>query len=32
MELLFGELMGHHNQTIVSYNLTKNQKDKNSKN
>lgn len=30
MELLFDELMGHHNQTIVSHNLTENQKDKNS--
>lgn len=31
MELLFGELMGHYNQTIISHNLTENQKGKNSK-
>ena len=31
MELLFDELMGHHKQTIVSHNLTENQKDKNSR-
>lgn len=29
--LLFSELMGHYNQTIVSHNLTENQKGKNSR-